>query len=184
MSRNISSPMLSAITSAYVRPALAAQIAFKSQTSYVWSGSGNLVYSGNTYTGIGDFGKLGDIVEGQDVQAYSTSVTLSGIDQTLLSESITDIQLGAPATIYLVLLDGNGVIIGTPYPLFVGTVDKPSISIGTETLSITLNLETKLANLQRPSMRRYTSVDQRIDYPADTFFDNVESLNDQALIWK
>ena len=183
MPRNISSPMLAALTSNLIRPAFAAIITFKSQTVYVWSGVGNLLYNGNTYLGIGDFGKIGSVVEGSDVQAYGTTITLSGIDPTLLSESLTDIQIGAPATLYFILLDGNGSIFGTPYPLFIGTVDKPTLDIGTETLSITLNLENRLSNLQRANMRRYTSADQNIYYPDDCAFNWVEQLSDQALKW-
>ena len=41
----------------------------------------------------------------------------------------------------------------------------------------------KLSNLMRASMRRYTSADQKLYYPGDTFFDQVEALNDQALLW-
>jgi hypothetical protein len=175
--------MLAALESNAIRPAFAAIITFKSQTVYVWSGVGNLVYAGNTYLGVGDFGEVGGITEGSDVQAYGTSLTLSGIDPNLLSESLADIELGAPVTLYFLLLDQNAAIIGTPYPLFVGTVDKPTLSIGTDTLRITLSLENRLSNLQRANQRRYTAADQGLYFPDDNGFNWVESLNDQALKW-
>jgi len=183
MPRNISAPMVAPLVSNYVRPLFMAIITFHSQVVHCWTGVGNLVYAGNTYTGVGDFGKLSPIVEGTDVQAYGSSISLSAIDPLLLDECMADIQLGAPVTIYFGLLDLNGNIFGTPYPLFVGTVDQPKIQIGTKTLSITLALENKLSNLSRANMRRYTSADQMLYFPGDTFFQSVESLNDQALIW-
>jgi hypothetical protein len=183
MPRNLDSTMLTELQTNAIRPAFAAIIKFKSETVYVWTGSGNLVYGGNTYLGVGSFGKIGSVVEGSDVNAYGTSITLSGIDPTLLSESLTDIQIGAPATIYFILLDSLGDIYGVPYPLFVGTVDKPSITMGMKTLSITLNLENRLSDLQRANMRKYTSADQRLYYPLDDAFNFVEELNDQALRW-
>jgi len=137
----------------------------------------------NTYLGVGDFGKIGRVTEGSDVQAYGTSISLSGIDPLLLSECLDDIQLGAPATIYFALLDNTGNIFGTPYPLFVGTVDQPSIQVGVKSLSISLGLENKLSNLQRPNMRRYTAADQQLYYPGDMGMNWVEILNDQALLW-
>lgn len=184
MARDINSSMLTAMQSNAIRPAFAAIITFKSETCYIWTGVGNLVFGGNTYLGIGDFGKLGSVVESSDVQAYGTSVTLSGIDPSLLAESMTDIQMGAPATIYFILLDGNGSIIGVPYPLYTGTVDKPNITIGTKTLSISLAIENRLSNLQRANMRRYTSGDQQLYHPDDSGFHYVEALNDVALIWQ
>lgn len=183
MPRDISSGMSAPLQSNYIRPCFLAVITFKSRTVYCWSGVGNIVYSGNTYLGVGDFGKLGSVVEGTDVQAYGTSISLSGIDPLLLSECMDDIQLGAPATIYFALLDGNGNIFGTPYPLFVGTVDQPSVKVGMKTLTISLALENKLANLQRANMRRYTAADQQLYYPGDSFFNFVELLSDAAILW-
>jgi hypothetical protein len=175
--------MVGPMTSNQIRPCFLAIITFRTRTAYCWTGVGNLVYAGNTYLGVGDFGKIGKITEGTDVQAYGTTITLSGIDPVLLSECMTDIQLGAPATIYFALLDSHGAIFGTPYPAFVGTVDQPTINSGIETISITLAIENKLANLLRANMRRYTAADQQLYYPGDTFFNWVPTLNDQALIW-
>jgi len=76
-----------------------------------------------------------------------------------------------------------GAIIGAPYLIFSGAVDKPSVEISDQTMSITLALENKLVNLQRPSQRRYTAADQHIAYPDDMGFNWVEILNDIALRW-
>jgi hypothetical protein len=182
--RNISSPMVASLTSSPIRPGFLAMLTFRTMTSYVWSGIGDLVYAGNTYKGVGSLGKIGAISEATEVRAIGTTVTLSAIDPTLLSECLNDIQLGAPAKIFFALFDGSRNIIGAPYPLFVGTVDQPVIQIGIDEMAISLKLENKLANLQRANMRRYTAADQRIRYPNDTGFNWVELLNDLALKWK
>ena len=111
-----------------------------------------------------------------------TSLSLSGIDSALYAECLTDIQLGAPAVVWIVFLS-QGAVIGTPYRQFSGQVDKPSVNVAGESITISLALENRLTNLQRPSSRRYTSTDQRIKYPDDTGFVWVEPLNDIALIW-
>lgn len=183
MSRNLSTAMVAPITSNQVRPAFMAALTFASKTVYCWTGVGNLVYNGNTYLGVGAFGKIEKITEATDVQAYGTSISLSGIDPNIYSECMNDIKMGAPATIYFTLLDNNGQIYGVPYPAFSGTVDKPTIGMGTKEISITLSLENKLSNLSRANMRRYTSADQQLYHPNDSCFNSVESLNDQALKW-
>jgi hypothetical protein len=176
--------MLSALTSGAVIPAFLVVITFRSMTCYVWSGVGNLVYGGNTYLGVGDLGKIGAISEGGDaISADGTTITLSGIDATLLSETMTDVQIGAPAVISLALFDANRNILGTPYPLYVGQVDQPTVEPGLEEFSITVKLENKLINLQRAGSRRYTAADQNLYYPDDCAFNWVEQLNDQALRW-
>jgi hypothetical protein len=181
--RDISSPMLASLTSNAIIPGFLVDVAFRSAPEYVWTGVGNIVYNGNTYRGVGSFGKLGGITESSSVTADGTTISLSGIDPALLAECLTDIQLGAPVTIYFALFDGSLNILGTPYPLFVGVVDQPVIQPGLDELTISLKLENKLANLQRANMRRYTAADQNLYYPGDTAFNWVELLNDQALKW-
>lgn len=182
MSRNLPSGMPTQIAATAIRPAILAAITFKSMTSYIWSGVGSLVFGGNTYLGVGSLGKIDRIQEGVDVHAYGTTVMLSGIDPTLLAESLGDIQLGAPAKISLALLDASGNVLNV-YGTFSGVVDKPVISPGLKEVSISLSLETKLSNLSRASNRRYTAGDQNLYFPGDTFFNFVEPLNDQALKW-
>jgi hypothetical protein len=183
MARDISAPMLASLESNVIRPAFMAAITFRSAAEYIWTGVGDLIFEGATFRGVGSFGRLGTISEGVEVRADGTSVTLSGIDPALLSECLTDIQIGAPARIWLALFDEHATLLGTPYQLFFGTVDQPVLNVGTEEMAITLKLENKLANLQRASMRRYTAADQNLYYPGDTGMNWVELMNDIALKW-
>jgi hypothetical protein len=62
-----------------IQPVVLAQLTLKSGVVYVWSGVGDLVWNGNTYTGVGYLGKVGEITEASAVQAEGTTLTLSGI---------------------------------------------------------------------------------------------------------
>jgi hypothetical protein len=95
---------------------------------------------------------------------------------------MNDIQPGAPAKLWFGCLS-QGTIVGAPYLLFSGTMDLPTVSVGVDTISITLALETRMLDLSRATNRRYTSADQRLLYPTDTGFSWVEQLNDLALRW-
>ena len=183
MARNLSIPMIASIESDLLVPAFLFLANFRSATVYVWSGVGDLVYGGNTYKGVGSFGKVAGISEGVEVNADGTSVTLSGIDATLLSETMSDVQLGAPAKIFFAALNPVSCSVVATYLLYSGTIDQPSVQPGIETFDITIKLENRMSDLQRANMRRYTSADQRLYYPDDTAFTAVESLNDQALRW-
>jgi hypothetical protein len=184
MPRSLDTNMEAALQLGLICPAILAVLTFRSSTQYVWSGVGPLTWNAMTFLGVGSLGKLGAISEGIEIKADGTSVTLSGIDPTLYGESMDDIQLGASATLYLALLEPTtGAIIGTPYTLYEGTVDKPTSTAGVGTIAITLALESRMTNLQRGTGRRYTSADQNIAYPSDSGFDWVEQLNDTALRW-
>jgi hypothetical protein len=183
MSRNIDPTMASALASGAIRPFFMAELHFKSSVQWMWSGVGNLVWDSQTFIGVGSFAKIGNIQEGTDVNAYGTTVTLSGIDPVLLQDSLTDMQPGAQAVLWLGLMTQAGTILGSPYQLFAGTMDQPSVNIGNDTLTITIALESRLLDLKRAQNSRYTSADQRRNFPTDTAFGWVEQLNDLALIW-
>lgn len=174
--------MQAALAAGVIVPAIMADLTFVTGTQYVWSGVGSLTYAGNTYTGVGTLGSIGTISEGVDVKANGTTVTLSGIDATLYGDCMNDIQLGASAKLRLALLS-QGAIIGTPQLIFSGLIDQPTVSEGGDTISITLALETRMTNLQRPRMIRYSSADQRLRCPTDNSMQFIEQLNDEALIW-
>jgi hypothetical protein len=183
MSRDIDSDYLAAISAGLFSPIFLAMLTFKSATKFVWTGIGNIVWDAQTFVGVGSFGEIALIQEGVEVQADGTSVKLSGIDPALLQECMTDIRLGAPAKIWSGALAADGTVIGAPYLLFSGIVDQPAVQVGGDTISIGLALESKMVDLSRPSMRRYSSADQRLYFPTDTGFGWMEQLSDTALIW-
>ena len=183
MPRELDSTLQTAMQAGLVYPVRMAMLTFRSATKYIWSGVGDLVWDAQTYTGVGSLGSIGPINEGVELNADGTTVTLSGIDPVLLPECMTDIQPGAPAKIWLGFVTPQRVLIGTPYLQFSGCIDVPTAVPGTDTVSITLSLESRLLDLGRANCRRYTNADQRIYYPTDSAFSWVEQLNDPALRW-
>jgi hypothetical protein len=182
MPRQLDSSMAAALATGHIQPFFMALLSFKSSQQWIWSGVGNLVWNSQNFIGVGSFAKLGTIQEGTDVNAYGTTVTLSGIDPVLLEDCMTDMVPGAQATLWFGLL-ASGAIVGSPYQIFSGTMDQPTVSWDADTISITLALESRMLDLARPSNRRYTSADQRLYFPTDTAFSWVEQLNDLADNW-
>lgn len=181
MPRSLPAPMITATTSASLALCWLLDLQLASGMEHVWNGVGALSWNGNTYAGVGSFGAVGDIAESSDVKAPGAVVQLSGIDPTLLADCLSDIQIGAPATLWLALF-ANGAIV-CAYPAFAGTVDKATMGMGVETSMIQLALETKMTNLRRAGKRRYTMADQKEYYPDDTGFAFVEIQNDIAELW-
>lgn len=181
--RKLDPTLAAGLASGFVQPFYMAELHFKTSTQRVWTGVGNLVAFGQTFAGVGSFAEVGAISEGIAIEANGTTITLSGIDPVLLSESIADIQPGLPAILWLGGLDQNNNLLGSPCQIFSGVIDQPSIDIGDKTLSITLNLEGKVIDFQRSSQRKYTSADQKAVYPHDSGFDGVEAINFISINW-
>lgn len=101
---------------------------------------------------------------------------------SLIYEALNDVRIGGPAKIWYGLMS-NGALLGTPYLIFSGTVDKPKVVVDVKSASIALALENRLVNLQRANQRRYTAADQKLAYPTDNSMNWIETLNDIALRW-
>jgi hypothetical protein len=185
MGRSADATFLAGLASGEIAPVVLAQITFKSQTMYAWTGPNSIVWNGNTYLGVGKLGTISDINEGTEIRADGTSVSLNGIDNDILSECLEDVQLGAPAKLWFGnFVPGTQVFIGEPYLYFSGLVDQPTVTPGLETSTITIALENQMINHARASQWRYTAPDQHaLGYPDDTSMNSVERNNDSVWYW-
>ena len=190
MPRNVDTSLMAALAGANVYLAVLASLNFRTGTQYCWTGPGPLVWNGMTFLGVGSLGKVGSITDASESNAQGTTVELSGLDAIWLADVQTELRQGAPAKLWLAALTSSLGIVGTPYMLFRGQIDKANVQVtppspdGDGTSSISLNLETRFMNHGRPNARRYTSADQRANgYPTDSAFDYVEMENDLALRW-
>src|SRR5450631_2441135 len=117
MARELNTTYAAGLSDGVIMPIRLVMLTFKTAVKYVWSGVGPLVWNGKTFVGVGSLGQVGAITEGTGVEAHGTTVSLPGIDPVLLSECLTDIQLGAPARIWRGLWQ-NGGLYGVPYQTF------------------------------------------------------------------
>lgn len=184
MSRNFDSATDAELDSSDLRLGMFLKITFRSDTSYVSTLPCDFTWGGQLWTGKGSEGKVSVIEDGIDVQARGITVSLSGIDSSLLSESLTDIKLGASAKLYLGFFQPDALVLVTdPIVLFAGVVDQPSITMANDKVEISLAIESSLIRLQRSCNLMLTPADQKINYPDDTGVDQVPLLAWQALKW-
>lgn len=177
---------------------------------YFWTGLGELTLGGVTYTGAGNLLNVSTISETGDIRAANATVTLSGIPSSMLSLALQTKYHGRLAKIKFgltsldqdfllteggdLLLQENGGEISVSFgdatvlsTLFVGYMDQMSIDEGPDTSAIALSLESKLVDLERPRIIRYTSEAQAIRFPnlpyADKAFEFVNDLQTRPLLW-
>lgn len=155
--------------------------------------TGGTVYSaslGTSVSGIGAYAIANDSVNGTTA---SVSVSFVGMAvyymgdpvgyRTLLAEALTDVRVGAPVKIWFGMLSASGALVGTPYLVFSGLVDEPTINEDPTGTKIVLAFENRLRNLQRASQKRYTAADQKLSFPNDSGFNSVELLQEISLKW-
>jgi hypothetical protein len=183
MPRAMTADYLAAIQSAALRPALFVEANFTSGPIYVWSGVGSIAWGGHTWTGLGSLGNVSMIEEGATVEAKGITLTLSGIDATMLTGILEEFQVGLPAIVSLGLFDAAGALIADPVGCFVGQMDQPTLDVTGTSATISINCESRLIEMNVAVDRRYTNEDQQRDYPGDRGFEFVNSIQEAQIYW-
>lgn len=183
MPRNISAGMITALVAPVVRPFLLVQINLASTALNVWSGIGNLTWNAITWSGVGDFGSVSTLSEDSTIEAKGVTISLSGVPITDLTDTLTEVRMLKTASVYLGCFDENHNIIPDPILAYQGRVDLPTLDDSGETCSITINVENVLVDLNRSVFRRYTNEDQQLDYPGDTGFRFVPTIQEYTMTW-
>lgn len=211
MTRELPGDIVTAVNQPVVKPFFAVELLFDSPNElYFWSGVGEFEFDGVTYTGAGNMMQVSEVQESSDIAARGATLTLAGIPSNLISLALTEDYQGRVAKIkfgligdntigesylltsdsdYLLLNDsGDRLIIDAPgpaslFPLFVGYMDQMSIDEGPETSTISLSVESKMIDLEKPRIRRYTDNNQQSRFPGDLAFEFVTRLQDESIPW-
>ena len=182
MARNFPSAVATALDDDIVYCFWACDLLFDAPNAlYFWNGLGDLLLDGNTYTGAGDLLSISELRESSDIAAYGATLTLSGIPTNLVNLALSEPYQGRRATVKF------GVDIGgvkTSTVVFTGEMDQMNVQLGPETVTISLDIESRLVDLQRARIRRYTDADQRLRFPNDLAFEFVTRLQNESLEWQ
>ena len=187
MPRSMSSTILTALQSQSVYPALFISLTFSNSVANLWTGSGNITWNSTTWSGAGQIMSLEPVEDGYTVEARGTAVRLSGLNATLLSDCLNDIQLGLPVLIYLGLFSSypftSGSLIASPILIWSGRVDQTTIDLDGETATLTINCETRLLDMNIPSSFRLTLQDLNAQYPGDLGTSFVDAISELTIGW-
>lgn len=183
MARNVSQDLIDATSANEVFPILLVEAEFDSSDLLMWSGIGDLDWDGKTWTGGGSLLNIDAVEESTEVRAIGTRVSLSGIPSELISLALQEDYQGRNLTVYLGAFDENDNIVTSPIVIFSGRMDIMTINDGGDTATIDVTVENRLIDFERTRERRYTSEDQKIDYPNDTGLEFVSSIQDVEIVW-
>jgi len=170
------------VTAQTLEPAVAVELFFDSGTIRLWSGHESRSYGGNTFLGAGNLLSVSLANESIDIAAKSVSVGLNGINSSIVSLALSEDFRDRTLKIWLWFLD-SGSIVADPYNLFTGYMNTINIQDSGETCTIAVTAESRLVDLQRPRLRRYTSEDQKISFPNDLGLDFVTNIQEAQVNW-
>jgi hypothetical protein len=145
---------------------LLVDLAFASGTVYANSGIGDLVWSGNTYLGLGAYGGFQQILEEAQVNPKPITLMLAGIPNELINTAMTEVYQGRTANLWWGIVNPEtNAWIANPEVLWTGIMDTMAIDLGPTTSTISLVCEDP--DYGQPQARRYTLQDHQMDYAGD-----------------
>ncbi len=182
MSRGVTSNLNTELTSTELEPFYAIDLDFDGGNVLLWTGYGDIAFGGDTYVGGGDFLGISPIAETSEIEAKGVTISLSGISSTLIAAALTEAYQGRSAKVYFGTIS-SGAVVADPYLMFSGRMDVMTIDEAGDTSDITVQVESRLIDLDRARNRRYTSEDQKIDYPNDKGLEFIADLQDKEIVW-
>jgi hypothetical protein len=193
MPRNLSPAVFAAIAAPQKSVALFLQLSFSGgATLFLWSGIGSISSGGPAwdpgatfpyaipFTGMGWLGRIESVPQNSELTAENMTLQLSGIPSDLLGDVINTVRLSGSAALWLGFFS-NGQLLADPIALLTGALDVPTISDGADTCTISITVENSLLALNLASNRRFTTLDQQLDFPGDTGFDYVSAMQNLYL---
>jgi hypothetical protein len=178
MPRVIPTDLLTALSKKEIQPYYAVEIKLDSGDVRLWTGLGEKTIEGETYFGAGNLLNIDGLEEASDLGAKNAELTLSGIPPELISLALQEPYQRRRVKIMFGEQSVPDVV--TVFSGFANTLD---IIDEADSSAIKMTVESRLVELERPRIRRYTQSDHTSRHPTDTFFSFVADLQDREIVW-
>lgn len=179
MSRDLASVITSNIGNTVINPFFTVDMEFDSGTLHIWTGQGTTTIDSNVYAGVGSMINISQIGETSEIAAKGMSLSMSGLPDDILSAALTEPYHGRICTLYMGMMEDPTV----HSEIFSGYMNQMTIDEDESVSTITLAVESRLIELERPRVRRYTGSYHKTVYPGDLGFDFVESMIGKETLW-
>ena len=180
--RDLPASLLNALATDSIRPFYAIEFMFDTAPLRLWSGIGlkeiNVQGADQNFTGFGDLILIGNLDEVNDLSAKSLSISLSGLNSSVLSLALQEPYQRRICRLYFGEQSVPDVI-----QVFSGKMNRMTIQDEATSSQISMEVESNLVELGRSSNWRYTDENHKSRYSGDTFFSYVQTIQDQQVAW-
>ncbi len=131
-----------------------------------------VTYDSNTYTPTGSFLAFSDIVETNEANIETISISLSGVDTTYVNLFLAGGYLDRTVEIYKAFLDSSDALVSDPLLIFSGRLNKPVIKedVDAGTSTVAVQASSLFVDFDRINARFTNNESQQSFFSGDTGF--------------
>lgn len=131
-----------------------------------------VTYDSDTYTPTGSFLAFSDIVETNESNIETISISLSGVDTTYINLFLSGGYLDRTVQIYKAFLDSNDALVSDPLLIFDGRLNNPVIKEDVEagTSTVAVQASSLFVDFDRINTRFTNNESQQSFFSGDTGF--------------
>jgi hypothetical protein len=162
----------------------AVELQFAEEIVRAHTGTGEIILDGQVYYGVADLGEISASRETNNASGPMTvDLTLSGLDSTMIRESLVLGSRGRPGRLMFVVIGEDGAMAADI--LFSGRMDAARFNYGGSSgdNSITIPLIDRMAEWSRQGTERWTDESHQLRHPGDRFFFAVAQIAEWPIYW-
>ena len=168
MPRGLSASILAQIASKRMEPVYLLHIGFDGYDLNAWTGQGDLAFDSKTWKGEGIVLEWPSVKESVELEADNITLTLDGNYSYPINITDPDLYRARTCEIYIGFLDDVGALLATNvYQVFSGKVSTVGLSEDTTDDTFSVSAESRLVDLSRAKVSKYTNESQLQIFPAD-----------------
>lgn len=160
---------------------IAVEILYKSAPVRAHTATGDIVIDGQTYTGVGALGGIDPVKQSANNGPASLNLSLTGLDPTLVAETLNERTAGSKVKIMICSLDDDFKVTSASI-IFAGRVSTQRFAYGQE-MSIEVEVVDRLADWQRKGSRRFDQESHTNEYPGDDFCRFIAQMSEKPISW-
>lgn len=163
-------------------PIVFVEVGFDEGIERYHSGIGDIVWGGDTWSGVGDLGGISPIEEAEGISPYAARLTLSGLTSGTITRALGSDIYGRDLEIFVGFLV-DGALVADPDTMWKGQMDTIAISLGDDN-TVGLTGESELKIFREVNGKLFNDESQQRDFAGDLGFEYLDQMADAQIIWR
>ncbi|WP_417536341.1 hypothetical protein [Methylophaga sp.] len=163
------------------RLVMAVEILYAPAPVRAHSGVGTYVIDGQDYVGVGQLGGISAIPQTSKTSPSNVELTMSGLDPTLVAQTLNERSQGRKAKIMLCSI-GDDETVTSVSVIFAGRVSTQQYTYGKK-MSVSVKLVDRFADWERAGTKRFDYESHLARVPDDHIFKYLSQMASLPIYW-